>query len=131
MQRQTQTSNLVIRVLRTTKEPLTLREIWQRIKPICPTVAFSTIFRIIERLVAEKKVSSVDWRERASRYEWAGDHHHHIRCVSCGSVTNILEDLIGLDFDKIASHTNFIIKDHSIEFEGTCANCQLTQKGIK
>ena len=129
MTRATAANRLVITTLQTAERPLQLREIWTRVQTELSGVAFSTVYRIITQLVTEGKVRAIDWRERAGRYEWAADHHHHIRCLICGNAMEIREDVIHLDLAAIAARTGYNIKDHMIEFEGICASCQTTQKG--
>lgn len=131
MVRSTRVNRRVTTTLQTAERPLTLREIWARVQRELPDVAFSTIYRIISQLVADHRVRSIDWRERAGRYEWAADHHHHIRCLICGDVTEIREDVMRLDLAAIAARTGYTIQDHMIEFEGLCATCRPTQKGAE
>lgn len=131
MKRSTPAQRLVIATLQTADRPLLLKEIWRRVQAKVPAVAFSTIFRIVERLSAEGKIHAVDWRERAGRYELSTDHHHHIRCLVCGEVVKLTGDQIDLDFKQIAEQTKYHIKYHMIELEGVCAKCQTTQKGAE
>lgn len=129
MKRSTPAKRLVLATLQTADQPLQLKEIWQRVCQKMPAVAFSTIFRIVENLRVEGKITAVDWRERAGRYELSTDHHHHIRCLMCGEVVKLTGDEIDLDFDRIAKTTKYHIKNHMIELEGVCAKCQAAQKG--
>lgn len=124
-ERATRTKEAVEHVLMAYASPVSLNDLYQFIKRSLPKTAFSTIFRIVRRLEEEGKIIRIDWRERGSRYEWAGlPHHHHIVCQTCGNVTDIDDAVLNFDEEKIAAHTGYMIRHHSIELEGICSDCQ-------
>ena len=58
-----------------------------------------------------------------SRYELAEDHHHHLICEDCGSVTEFERcpvDLRGLT----GVGGGFEVRSHSLEIYGTCSECK-------
>jgi Fur family ferric uptake transcriptional regulator len=112
-------------ILRKDPTPLSLSELHARVSEQLPTTAYSTIYRLAQRLERERKISRVDWRERGSRFEWAErPHHHHIVCSECGHSVDIDDDDLGFSERRIQSRTGFRIKHHAIEIDGTCADCQ-------
>ncbi len=128
-QRNTQTKAAVSQILQTFAAPIALNELYQFIKISLPQTAFSTIFRIVQRLEQEGKVIRIDWRERGSRYEWAElPHHHHLVCKSCGSITDLDDTILGFKTTKVSEGTGFMITDHSIELQGICQSCQKKPK---
>jgi Fur family ferric uptake transcriptional regulator len=105
--------------------PLSLRELHERVREQLPATAYSTIFRLVERLEQEGRINRVDWRERGSRFEWAErPHHHHIVCSDCGQTVDLEDRDVGFSERRIQSRTGFRVKHHTIELEGTCADCQ-------
>lgn len=123
--RNTKTRAYVELVFSTTPEPISTRELFAHIQKKYPATAYSTVFRIVTRLEQDKKIHAIDWRERGSRYEWAGmPHHHHITCQVCGAVQDLEDADVNYDDEKIRRKTGFITKHHSIELEGICANCR-------
>ena len=105
--------------------PLSLRELHDRVRQQLPATAYSTIFRLVERLEQEGRINRVDWRERGSRFEWAErPHHHHIVCSDCGETVDLEDRDVGFSESRIQSRTGFRVKHHTIELEGTCADCQ-------
>ena len=122
--RNTKTRRLVIELMKSHREPRTLRQLYVDLCPLAPKAAFSTIFRIIRSLEAEGSVVRFDWRERGSRYEWAEDPHHHLVCRLCGAVRDLHDDELAFDQSRIEHLTGFQIKHHSIELEGICQSCQ-------
>ena len=124
-ERNTQTKQAVAHVLQSFAAPIALGELHQFIKMSLPKTAFSTVYRILQKLEEEGKVIRIDWRERGSRYEWADlPHHHHIVCDDCGNVTDIDDSVIDFNESRVSKQTGFRIKHHSIELQGTCEPCQ-------
>lgn len=123
--RNTRVRRAVTEILETAPAPLSLRDLHDRVRRELPATAYSTIFRLAERLEREGRIVRVDWRERGSRFEWAGrGHHHHIVCDDCGRSVDLEDRDLGFSERRIQSRTGFRVKHHSIELEGTCADCQ-------
>jgi Fur family ferric uptake transcriptional regulator len=123
--RNTRVRHAVSEILEASAVPLSLRELHDRVRRELPTTAYSTIFRLIKRLERDGQISRVDWRERGSRFEWADrDHHHHIVCGDCGRTVDLEDRDLGFSERRIQSQTGFRVKHHTIELEGTCADCQ-------
>lgn len=124
-ERNTKTKMLVTQLFSMSQEPLSLQEVYSRVQKKLPATAHSTVYRIVMRLQEEGHIHAVDWRERGSRYEWAGlPHHHHVVCQLCGAVADLADTDVNYDEQKIRRKTGFIIKHHSIELEGICKDCQ-------
>jgi Fe2+ or Zn2+ uptake regulation protein len=124
-QRNTKTKMLVEHVFSATREPISVLELFSVIQKKYPKTAYSTIFRIVKQLEQSKKIHTVDWRERGSRYEWALlPHHHHIVCEKCGIIADLEDADVNYNEAKIRTKTGFIITHHSIELEGVCVNCR-------
>jgi len=60
--------------------------------------------------------------------EWLAGHHHHLICVSCGSVEDIgvpqrTEAKVQSVVDEISSIAGFTPANHAVEIEGRCSRC--------
>ena len=56
------------------------------------------------------------------------NHHHHIFCKECGSITDIelnsdLESALEKEVAKIEKYRSISIDSHSLELFGTCDDC--------
>ena len=123
--RSTRASRLIASILETDPQPLSLRELHERVRAELPATAYSTVYRVVDRLEQQGKVNRVDWRERGSRFEWAArPHHHHIVCADCGRSVDVDDRDLGFDERRIEQRTGFRVRHHAIELEGTCADCQ-------
>ncbi len=78
---------------------------------------------VVRRVVAGDEFSRFELAE-----ELTGRHHHHLVCVTCGSVQDLdppkrveqgLADWIG----AVATSTGFQAETHRLDLLGTCATC--------
>jgi Fur family transcriptional regulator, ferric uptake regulator len=123
--RNTRTKQLVLDQFKNSSLPLNLQEVYSTVKIEQPTIAYSTVFRIVRNLAEQKKLIQIDWKERGSRYEWAEHkHHHHLVCNSCNNVSDIDDEELKLNIDEISKKTGFVITDHSLELFGMCKPCK-------
>lgn len=87
----------------------------------------TTLYRALESLADSGVVRKVDLGHPHVHYEIIEGvpHHHHIICNSCGKIEDV-ENCSPEDLEKRVlkiSKTFHIIKNHSLEFFGTCKNC--------
>jgi Fur family ferric uptake transcriptional regulator len=67
----------------------------------------------------------IGWKYKLELSDQFLRHHHHISCLSCGTVIDI-EDEQHIDefIRKIAEEFGFAPRSHNFEIDGYCANCQ-------
>ena len=66
-----------------------------------------------------------------SRYELADDdddHHDHLICTSCNTITEFEEPKIERLQEVVAARYGFRVTSHKHEMYGVCANCQAAEK---
>ncbi len=114
---------IVLAHLERVKKPEKLEDIHRAARKEAPSIAFSTVYRIIKSLENKGFVERIDWRDRGSRYELKGAHHHHLVCESCGKMTDVEDEDISLNLKKIARKTGFVLRSHSVELSGLCQRC--------
>ena len=72
---------------------LTSNQVLADIRGRLPAVNQSTIYRSLERLVEQGKVSVSDMGTGSAVYELvSGERHHHLVCQKCGNVITIGDD---------------------------------------
>src|ERR1700760_28253 len=102
--RSTPARRAVTEIFATAPVPVSLREVHERVRETLPDTAYSTVFRLVQRLEAEGRLNRVDWRERGSRYEWADRaHHHHIVCGECGHTVDLGDADLGFSERRVES----------------------------
>ena len=125
--RMTRTRQAVLAVLESTKFPLSPAELYARLKKQNVAIDPVTVYRNLNALKSIGLVRQIKLhQEEQCRYEMkeGREHHHHIRCKSCGKI----EDLLLCPLKKLTSmiqrETRFLVGDHSLEFSGWCPKCQ-------
>ena len=85
---------------------------------------FSTVFRALNWLEAEGEVRRVDLGDGKARYEADTGHHEHVRCSSCGAVSEVPGCLVQGATQLVEATTGFSIDDHRLVFAGLCPSCK-------
>ncbi|GAA0296637.1 Fur family ferric uptake transcriptional regulator [Gracilibacillus halotolerans] len=118
-----------VRVLLEREEDhLSAEDVYLLVKEKAPEIGLATVYRTLELLTELNIVDKINFGDGVSRYdlrkEGAKHSHHHLVCTDCGSVEEIIEDLLD-DVEKIvAKEWGFLVKDHRLTFHGICKNCQ-------
>lgn len=114
-----------------------LKLLWQKQKPVAASdiqalleqggmvVNKTTVYRELEFLECEKYIDEVRLKDGRRYYEIVMAHHHHVICVKCNSVDDVvLQSELGKEEQRIEREMKFKILHHSLEFFGVCALCQ-------
>jgi Fe2+ or Zn2+ uptake regulation protein len=96
------------------------------------TVPLSSLYRNLGVLVDAGVLARHHGADETTRYEpaeWLTEHHHHLVCVSCGSITDVAtspdqEAMVGRLVDALAGSSEFAVSGHRFEIEGRCARCR-------
>jgi Fe2+ or Zn2+ uptake regulation protein len=98
----------------------------------------SSVYRnlaVLESAGAVRRVLGVD---EFTRYELAEDlteHHHHLVCRRCGSVSDFpsstrFERTLARAVEEVAGATGFVPDSHRLDLVGTCASCAAAEMGV-
>ena len=117
----------IVEALAEAASPLTLPEILRR----RPSLTQSSTYRNLAALEDAQVVRRVVSGSEHAHYELAEhltEHHHHLVCVDCGSITDVtleppLEARLEHAFDVAAEARGFRPAGHSIDIFGRCAAC--------
>ncbi len=110
----------IVSLLSGSASPISVADILTNIK-----ANKTTIYREITVLLSKDFILEVDFGDRIKRYELASrDHHHHLICLKCKSVTDVdIADDFSEKEKLIASMEKFRVMRHNLEFFGLCVNC--------
>jgi len=104
---------------------LSMNEVHALARERQPRIGFTTVYRALARLREEGLVSEIRLPgAEAAYFEPVGPSHAHFRCSTCGAVSDVAYALPAGATDEIARREGVEIRDISLSFHGTCANCR-------
>ena len=117
------------------EDHLSAEEVFLLVKEKAPEIGLATVYRTLELLSELQVLDKINFGDGVSRYDLRKegiDHfHHHLVCMECGSVEEIIEDLL-TDVEKVVEEDwKFQVKDHRLTFHGICKDCQIKAKNSK
>ncbi|GGK15173.1 transcriptional repressor [Caldalkalibacillus thermarum] len=107
---------------------LSAEDVYLLVKEKAPEIGLATVYRTLELLNDLNIIHKLNFGDGVARYEFRAEgaerHHHHLICVQCGAVDEIMEDLLKNVEHKVEKDFNFKILDHRLIFHGICHRCQ-------
>jgi Fur family transcriptional regulator, ferric uptake regulator len=102
------------------------KEIDDRLRAKGNGVGLASIYRTLELLDRQRLVQRFDAGEGVARYEPAhpgGDHHHHLKCDTCGTVTAFEDEDLERAITQLSRRLDFQIDAHDVMLRGECPGC--------
>lgn len=122
--RLTKTKKAIIDILFKNHCCLTRQEIIKKLKIKKIKPDRSTIYRELHFLT-KKNIIIKNIINKTDYYEIPKDHHHHLICLNCNSLSKVkIANHLKKQEKQIAKQNNFNIIGHSLDFYGYCYKCQ-------
>ncbi len=126
-QRYTDGRRALVSALAAAQRPLTLRDIVSRV----PDVPQSSAYRNLEALREGGVVVRISAGGDRAHFELAESllgHHHHLICVSCGTIEDMrIDGALEAEVDRAltgaAGEAGFTPLRHSLDLYGECSDC--------
>jgi len=102
----------------------TADEIFTSVRRQIPDISLATVYKALEALVSCRLAMKLSCDDGPARYDRRTDSHDHLRCLSCGSVTDVEDSGIGA---WLASHdmaAGYDLQGYQLVLLGTCPNCR-------
>ncbi len=116
---------IILDVLNQEHTHLTSNDVYEHLRERLPAVAPSTVYRALERLAKQGKVSVSDMGIGAEVYEAVGRKiHHHLVCQQCGRVFDLDHAEVSAFFERIGQQNNFEITTNHLILFGVCRDCK-------
>ena len=120
---------LILGSVRHAGRHITASQILEEVRAAHPYVDASTVYRTLAAAKELKLVSETNLGSGDNLFEWVGhDHHHHLVCRSCGSMTSLEHHHLDALADALAAETGFQADLSHIAIFGVCSACQV--KGL-
>lgn len=120
----TKQKDLVLKEIKNHKE-FTINEIHERLKD---EVGLTTIYRKIDELIKDGKVSKYIGKDNLAHYQYLEqcnlDNHFYLRCEECGNIEHVDCDCINALSEHITGKHNFSLDKNNIVINGLCNKCK-------
>jgi len=122
-QRNTKQRRVILEELEMVKTHPTASELYELVRKRLPRISLGTVYRNLEQMAVVGKIQKLEGG-REARFDAELHDHTHVRCIECGRMDD-LEDQLTVNIDSAAiNQDGWEIKDHRIEFLGRCPSCR-------
>ncbi len=110
------------------KDHPTADQIFEVVDERVPGISRTTVYRVLDTLVDLGVVRHVQCTGKAIRFDGGTHRHDHVICQRCGRVADM--EIVGFDELPLpeGKPQGFQIDDYTVQFMGTCPECQGTHK---
>lgn len=123
--RMTPQRRTILEVIFSSTAPMTVSEIWEKVRCQYCDIGLDTIYRNINVLVRLECLIPIEGvGKNGARYELSDGHHHHITCITCGATSCVRGCPVNTGFVEEIIQQGYQLVKHKIELYGLCANCR-------
>jgi len=107
-------------------EHVTAEELYREISKKYSDIGFTTVYRTLKLLNKSGLAAERVFADNLTRYEplSAEDHHDHLICMKCGSITEFQDLKIERLQERVADEFGFLAVSHKMELYGYCNKCR-------
>jgi len=126
-QRYTESRRRIVGILADAGRPLTIAEVQAAGEGLPQSSVYRNV-AVLEQAGVVRRVLATDEFARFELDEDLTEHHHHLVCVSCGSVLDFtmspaLEQTLDRAITSVGHDTGFTVQNHRLDLVGLCARC--------
>ncbi|MGH7963250.1 MAG: Fur family transcriptional regulator [Candidatus Binatia bacterium] len=88
-----------------------------------PHISLGTVYRNLQRLVAEEKIRMLLLGGQVARYDPVLGEHGHFICQQCGRVEDVLLERDRQEALAPLMDEGFTVTAHSMAIQGLCRRC--------
>jgi Fur family ferric uptake transcriptional regulator len=115
------------------KGHITAEELYRIISKKNKDIGFTTVYRTLKLLTQSGLAAERVFSDNLTRYESLSseEHHDHLICLNCGSITEFKNEKLENLQEKIADDFSFHPMTHKMEIYGYCMACnkQTSKRG--
>jgi len=104
----------ILKVLKSSKEALSAKEIHSQLKD----TDLTTVYRTLDFLITEKIVSQLNLGGDEAKFEYQNEPHHHAVCTECEKVIHF--KVSDQKIKKLLKFDDFAIEDIELTVKGLC-----------
>ena len=122
-ERQTKQKQIIYDALKTLDHP-TATEVYGYVHTLYPSVSRATVFRVLGGFAENGRALELRAAGSEVRYDYNIMPHYHARCNCCGKVADVVVRGMPVGGLTVTSDCGFAVDGYSVEFFGTCKDCQ-------
>ncbi len=109
------------------QEHPTAEQVFRRVRRTLPRISLGTVYRNLQRLVAEGRIGYASINDRVVRFDPTAARHDHFFCRHCGRIEDLHVPVPRRSFAAVrrAGHA---VQTHAVVLEGRCRWCR-TRRG--
>lgn len=112
-----------------TLEHPSAEDIYQQVRKRFPMISLGTVYKTLERFYDVGLVQKVSPVTEIARYDADITHHHHLVCVKCQSIQDVLDPLMSQQI-ILPEMNGFHVLRHHVLVHGYCSDCHENGKII-
>ena len=113
----------------TTSHP-SVDELYRIVKRRQPMISRNTVYYTLGVLRNAGLVREVNVGHDMARYDGNVSLHHHLICLGCGSIVDVMDDELNRLQLSSAQAKGFDVLRHRVEFYGYCVSCQQARRDV-
>lgn len=122
--RSTRQRRTVLGSLRERGDAVTALQLYAELRAAGEPVGLTTVYRTLTAL-AEAGFLDTFARDGEQAFRWCGaDHHHHLVCEVCGTVTELRADEVEGWVTEVARRHGYEVTGHRADVFGVCGDCR-------
>ncbi len=105
---------------------LTAEEVLMAARQKVPNIGIATVYRTLEKLSSLEILYKTTFDEGKYRYELSDQQvhqHHHVICPTCGSISEVGEDLLS-SLEEHLEEQGYEVIDHQLKIYAYCPRCK-------
>jgi len=102
----------------------TADELYRIVRKRLPKVSLGTIYRNLELLSGSGRIQKIEVPGTVKRFDGNAAVHHHVRCISCGAVSDVRDDLAICSPEIPGDVDGYRIVGCRLDLIGVCPRCR-------
>jgi Fe2+ or Zn2+ uptake regulation protein len=128
-ERRTRQLSAVADVVNAAYDHPSAEEVHRRVRHKLPRVSLGTVYRNLQKLVAQEQIRVVQLADRAARYDGMIEEHDHFMCEQCGTVSDLLRKRSARLVAPNLGRAGYVVRSHALTFYGLCPKCRAAASG--
>jgi Fur family ferric uptake transcriptional regulator len=122
--RNTRQRRVIVEELMKSSSHPTASELYEATRRRLPRISLGTVYRNLNLLGRMGLVRKVEGPGGEARFDGNVEPHHHVRCIHCGGVADVVDLPAGPRGDELEDVGGYEILGYRLEFIGVCPECR-------